>query len=81
LIDEAWINKVEASMFRTNHDFGAGINTLVIWNMVRKEIGMPELTHRDLSQRQAYDRGISIEEQLADEAALDEMRKNRNGIF
>jgi len=77
MIDEAWVNKVEASMFRTNRDTGANDNALSIWNLVRKELGMPPLTHRDLSQRHADLRGISIEEQLEDEKGLDEMRRER----
>jgi hypothetical protein len=44
----AVVARVEKSHFRTNHDTGANLNVLMIWNMVRKHFGLPRLELDDL---------------------------------
>jgi hypothetical protein len=47
-IDVEFIKQVEAAHFRTVQDTGANHNALLIWNCVRKHVGLPALTLDDL---------------------------------
>lgn len=47
-IDSNFINEVEKAHFRTNQDTGANLNALLIWNLVRKHVGLPRLEVDDL---------------------------------
>ncbi len=48
MVDKEFIKKVESEHFRTEHDTGATSGTLLIWNIVRKECGLPPLKMEDL---------------------------------
>jgi hypothetical protein len=43
-----FIREVEDAHFRTECDTGANLNVLLIWNLVRKEAGLPWLQKSDL---------------------------------
>lgn len=43
-LDMQFVEKVEKEFFRTDQDIGANSNTLVVWNQVRKWVGLSELT-------------------------------------
>lgn len=44
-----FINKIEASHFRTQEDTGANLNAMLIWNQVRKLAGLKRLQLDDLA--------------------------------
>ncbi len=48
ILDLAFVEEVEASQFRTDTDTGANECALLIWNMVRKHVGLPRLDKDDL---------------------------------
>ena len=73
-----FIEKTEASLFRTNMDTGANPNALIVWNHLREFAGLDDLTHKDLQQRHADDRGITLEEQQEDERKMREFLRERN---
>jgi len=54
MIDLEFIADVERRMFRTEHDTGANINALMIWNMVREHAGLPKLQVLDLTIGEEY---------------------------
>jgi len=74
-----FIEDVEKSHFRTNGDIGANSNALFVWNLLREYAGLPRLSHDDLSQRHADERGISLDEQKRDEWLMDRARYHRGG--
>lgn len=47
-IDAEFIKHVESTQFRTNTDTGANECALLVWNMVRKHVGLPRLDKNDL---------------------------------
>ena len=74
-----FIADVESRHFRTQYDTGANINTMIVWNMLRKFAGLDELTRDDLRQRYADEKGWTLEQMIADEKALDELMRGRKG--
>ena len=48
MIPIEFIERVEKAHFRTEHDTGANHNALLIWNVVRKEAGLPPISLQDL---------------------------------
>lgn len=74
LID--FINRIEASHFRSNSDTGANFNALNIWNLVRLEAGLPPLTGDDLRQRQvdSSSSDLTVEDLRRFDAAQDRKR-------
>lgn len=54
MIDLEFIADIERRFFRTEHDTGANINALMIWNLVRKEAGLPKLQVFDLTIAEEY---------------------------
>lgn len=48
ILDRQFVAQVEAAHFRTAADTGANHNALMIWNIVRRHVGLPELTPEDL---------------------------------
>lgn len=47
-IDQEFIERTEASHFRTDTDTGANFNAIFIWNVVRQHVGLPILKLSDL---------------------------------
>jgi hypothetical protein len=47
-IDADWIKEVEGHHFRTNHDTGANLNALFVWNILRRRAGLPSISKNDL---------------------------------
>ena len=43
-----FIDDVESRHFRTEHDTGANLNAILIWNCVREYAGMKRITVKDL---------------------------------
>lgn len=43
-----FIHEVEQAHFRTEHDSGANLNAMMIWNIVRNKAGLPPLAKKDL---------------------------------
>lgn len=48
LIDMCFVQEVEKAHFRTAGDTGANPNALLIWNCVRRHLGLKELTKEEL---------------------------------
>lgn len=48
MIDTDFIKRVESAHFRTNEDTGANLNAILIWNMVRRHVGLPRIDIDDL---------------------------------
>lgn len=47
-IDLDFVKMVEAYHFRSTGDTGAHPNAMMIWNIVRRHVGLPRLTEEDL---------------------------------
>jgi hypothetical protein len=47
-IDLDFIKEVEKHHFRSAGDTGAHPNAMMIWNIVRRHVGLPRLTEEDL---------------------------------
>lgn len=47
-IDKEFVQKVENNYFRTFDDVGATPNAMLIWNQVRKHIGLKPININDL---------------------------------
>lgn len=47
-IDSDFVKEVERHHFRTEHDTGANLNAMLVWNIVRKHVGLPPLSKKDL---------------------------------
>lgn len=54
MIDLEFIADIERRFFRTEHDSGADLNALMIWNLVRQEAGLPKLQVLDLTIGEEY---------------------------
>jgi hypothetical protein len=46
-LDKKFVKSVEEAHFRTVHDTGAHPNALMVWNIVRKHVGMPAIELKD----------------------------------
>lgn len=58
-----FIERIEKAHFRTNSDTGANSNSLFIWNLLRKEVGLHRLIPDDLRLRQVESSdGITLED-------------------
>jgi hypothetical protein len=75
-----FIRDTEASMFRTDMDYGANPNALGVWNQVRKFAGLVPLTKRDLTENHLK---TKVEDLIfsCGEEDLDAVQKNLNDIL
>lgn len=48
MLDLEFVEQIEKAHFRTRNDTGANLNALLIWNCVRKHVGLKPLTVEDL---------------------------------
>ncbi len=47
-LDKEFVQKIESQYFRTDKDTGAGLNTILVWNQVRRHVGLEGITWEDL---------------------------------